>query len=102
MVVEIKFGECYHFIYTMMVFFALPTDLCLAILRDWVDTFSDLASLDAACARSVRWSYLALTRHPACVLPYPLTLSDQMDHNSCARWINTRMVKLVSISVVLL
>lgn len=76
--------------------FALPADISLTILADWLGRLIDLVRLDAACTGRVRPAYLALIRE--------LTVPDRfasrahlhkdMDSAGCVKWINTRMLRI--------
>lgn len=79
--------------------FALPTDLSLSILQDWLADVTCLTALDAAAGRSVRSEYLGLVAHPAFVLPAAIVITESKLSLKTIAWINTRVIKLSALVV---
>lgn len=77
-----------------MVLFALPTDLSLAVFREWLGNINDITRLDSACAPSVRERFLDLARRPAGLgVPYPVKLTKE-NVSGFVHWTNDRRMEL--------
>lgn len=85
-----------------MTFFALPADISLDILGNWLGNLHSLTRLDVACARSVRQAYTSLLQGQL-LMPHSISLcSSQLlpaDLSSCIQWLNSRRVRLESLCV---
>lgn len=82
----------------MNALFALPSDLSISILQDWLSDIKFIVALDIAAARSVRKDYLGLVAHPSFVFAAPVTLL-KTDTSTLEQviWINNRMLKMSSL-----
>lgn len=82
----------------MAAFFALPWDISLAILGDWID-FLDLVCLDSACASVFRDDFLAIIQGPL----FKIRISRLQDIDDGERntinWLNSRRVRIVAVEL---
>lgn len=83
----------------MMVFFDLPADISLTVLREWVNSIRVLTRLDSACAPSVRAEFLDLVRDESFTWPAPAVFREIMDLTGVVLWINTRMLRFESLDM---
>lgn len=82
-----------------MMLFALPSDLSISILREWLGDIKSITSLDIAAAKSVRAEWLDLVAHPTFILISPLVLDTGTNWVDVVLWVNTRMIKLNDLAV---
>lgn len=76
------------------IIFAIPSDLGVAILQDWLFCTKSLVALDTASARSSRSAYLALVRSPGLLLAHVALQDHPMN---CVQWFNTRHMAVRSL-----
>lgn len=83
----------------MAAFFALPLDISLAILGDWIELLG-VGCLDSACTRVFRADFLAIIRHP--VFQIHVNSADLgMESKEIVQWLNRRSVKVATVELFL-
>lgn len=91
----VLFGRTFGAACSMAAFFALPLDISLAILGEWV-SFRALGRLDSACTSSLlRDDFLAVVRDP--VFKISAHGCGNVIEDGFAQWLNDRGVRLAAI-----
>lgn len=82
------------------LFFSLPQELILCILKDWLADLYDLSHFDVACSPGdgIRQDFLSILRHPACHFHSSPHIMKGY-HINYLEWLSSREIHLEEVTV---